>query len=161
MNDRSFVDAVYQRCLDRASAWQSCSSTVGLLESSNKAQALAKTKTIQAKLNIDRPQWVQQKTMKVLGASLRAPPAKSTEEENQRLAAAINRSKLLGCIPLPWRRKLELYRVFVLPKALFGWISKRRRTHCYPTGRHQPPGKPTHSFSFVRRKDTCASFDCS
>jgi len=62
---QNFVDAVYQRCLDRASAWQTWSSTVGLLESSDEAQALA----MHAKLVADRPQWAQEKAMQVLGAA--------------------------------------------------------------------------------------------
>ena len=78
------------------------------------AQALAKTKAMQDKLVVDRPQWAQEKTMQVLGVSIRARPSKNTAAENQRIAAAVNRSKLLGCLPVSIRRKLELYKV---PKA--------------------------------------------
>lgn len=124
MDDRTFVDADYQRCLDRASAWHHWSATVGLLENSDKAQALAKTKAWSTQLQHDRPNWAQEKTMKVLGTSLRARPAKNTAEEEHRLTAAISRCKLLGCLPVSWRRKLELYKVFVVPKAWFGWISR-------------------------------------
>ena len=66
---QKFVDAAYQRCLGRASAWQTWSSTLGLLESSDEAQALAKTKAMHAKLVADRPQWAQEKAMQVLGAA--------------------------------------------------------------------------------------------
>lgn len=119
MDDKTFVDPAYQRCLDRASAWETWSSTVGLLESSDKAQALAKTKAMQDKLVVDRPQWSQEKTMQVLRVSIRARPSKNTAVESQRIAAAVTRSKLLGCLLVSFRRKLELYKVFVVPKALF------------------------------------------
>eukprot|EP00438_Fugacium_kawagutii_P016756 Skav230337 [mRNA] locus=scaffold920:102804:109101:- [translate_table: standard] len=124
MDDRSFVDQNYQRCLDRAAAWHQWSHTVGLLENTGKAQALAKTKALHQKLVSDRPQWVQEKTMKVLGCSLRSQPAKNTTEEDQRITTAINRSKLLGCLPVSFKQKLELYKVFVMPKAMYGWISR-------------------------------------
>jgi hypothetical protein len=42
---------------------------LGLLESSDEAQALAKTKAMHAKLVADRPQWAQEKAMQVLGAA--------------------------------------------------------------------------------------------
>ena len=119
MDDKTSVDPAYQRCLDRASAWETWSSTVGLLESSDEAQALAKTKAMQDKLVVDRPQWSQEKTMQVLGVSIRARPSKNTAVESQRIAAAVTRSKLLGCLLVSFRRKLELYKVFVVPKALF------------------------------------------
>eukprot|EP00438_Fugacium_kawagutii_P009490 Skav200300 [mRNA] locus=scaffold4329:63051:67384:+ [translate_table: standard] len=124
MDDRSFVDQNYQRCLDRAAAWHQWSHAVGLLENTEKAQALGKTKALHQKLVSDRPQWVQEKTMKVLGCSLRSQPAKNTTEEDQRITTAINRSKLLGCLPVSFKQKLELYKVFVLPKAMYGWISR-------------------------------------
>ena len=88
MDDKTCVDPAYQRCLDRASAWETWNSTVGLLESSDKAQSLAKTKAMQDKLVVDRPQWSQEKTMQVLGVSICARPSQNT-------AGAINQVLLL------------------------------------------------------------------
>ena len=36
--------------------------------------------------------------------------------------AALKRAQLLSCLPAPYHRTLEIYKMFVIPKALYGWI---------------------------------------
>ena len=124
MDDRSFIDSNYQRCLDRATAWRQWSDNAGLLENVSKAQALTKQHAMKTCLASDRPDWFRDKTMQVLGASSRACPAQNTDVENDRISAALKRAKLLGNLPVPFQRKLMLYKTFLLPQAMYGWISR-------------------------------------
>ena len=97
---------------------------MGLLENENKIQALAKTKALQSQLQILQPVWMQNKTLSALGVSIRAGPVANTALEEARVQAGTQRAKLLACLPLSYRHKMELYRIFVLPKATYGWINR-------------------------------------
>ena len=70
----------------------------------------------------DRPDWTIQDTVKVLGVSLRPKRRANTRLEQSRLYSSLSRAKILSCLPVPYHRKIELYRMFVVPKALYGWI---------------------------------------
>jgi hypothetical protein len=124
MDDRTFVDSDLHRALDRVMAWTTWSSSVGLLENENKIQALARTKAVQSQLQALQPVWTQDKTLSALGVSIRAGPVANTALEEIRVQAATQRAKLLACLPLSYRHKMELYRIFVLPKATYGWINR-------------------------------------
>ena len=124
MDDRSWVDSDYQRCLSRADQWLTWSTAVGLRENVHKAQACSKLKRQHAQLRIDRPDWFRDEAVTVLGVSIRPRPMANTELEQTRLKAAIQRAKLLSCLPVSYQKKIEIYRIFCLPKVLFGWVSR-------------------------------------
>ena len=124
MDDRSFVDTDVERAVNRAQAWSQWSAAIGLMENENKVQALGKTKAVQQKVQNMRPEWAQEKTITVLGISIRACRAANTVLEVSRITAAKARARLLATLPVTYHRKLDLYRTFVLPKALYGWISR-------------------------------------
>lgn len=124
MDDRSWVDTDLQRSLDRAEAWFTWSQTYGLQENIHKTQAMAKTKTLQTRLQAARPAWFQSKTMTVLGVSIRASRAANTTKETERLASALKRCHLLSTLPTGYARRLALYRTFVLPQVAFGWCCR-------------------------------------
>ena len=124
MDDRSWVDSDYQRSLSRADQWLTWSTAVGLRENVHKAQACSKLKRQHAQLRLDRPDWCREDAVKVLGVSLRPRPMANTELEQTRLRTAIQRAKLLSCLPVAFHKKIEIYRVFCLPKALYGWVSR-------------------------------------
>ena len=46
----------------------------------------------------------------------------NTRLEQGRLHSSLRRAKILSCLPVPYHRKTELYCMFVVPKALYGWI---------------------------------------
>eukprot|EP00435_Cladocopium_sp_Y103_P068465 s1007_g31.t1 len=124
MDDRTFVDSDLNRALDRVTAWTSWSSSVGLQEDQNKVQALAKTKAVQNQLQARQPVWTQDRTLSALGVSIRAGPVANTNLEESRIQTATQRTKLLACLPLSYNHKMDLYRIFVVPKATYGWINR-------------------------------------
>ena len=71
-----------------------------------------------------QPEWCQNKTITILGVSIRAGPVANTPLEESRILAATQRAKLLAALPLSYQHRLRLYRIFVLPKATFGWINR-------------------------------------
>ena len=153
MDDRTFVDSDLHRALDRVMAWTTWSSSVGLLENENKIQALARTKAVQSQLQALQPVWTQDKTLSALGVSIRAGPVANTALEEIRVQAATQRAKLLACLPLSYRHKMELYRIFVLPKATYGWINRfpsgsncESLVQCsYQDEQHQQDGQSLYS----------------
>ena len=122
MDDRSWIDSNYDRALQRATQWHTWSARVGLRESLEKIQACAKPSRLQDILRQDRPDWTIQDTVKVLGVSLRPKRMANTRLEQGRLHSSLRRAKILSCLPVPYHRKTELYCMFVVPKALYGWI---------------------------------------
>ena len=122
MDDRSWIDSNYDRALQRATQWHTWSARVGLRESLEKIQACAKPSRLQDIARQDRPDWTIQDTVKVLRVSLRPKRMANTRLEQSRLYSSLSRAKILSCLPVPYHRKIELYRMFVVPKALYGWI---------------------------------------
>ena len=122
MDDRSWVDADFDRALQRANQWHRWSASVGLKESREKIQACAKPQRIHDQLPMAQPDWSIPDQVKVLGVSVQPKMCANTELETDRLKAALKRAQLLSCLPVPHHRKLEIYKMFVIPKALYGWI---------------------------------------
>ena len=122
MDDRSWIDKDYNRAVQRADQWHTWSARVGLRESQEKIQACAKPASLQVQLRQDRPEWTFQDSVKVLGVSIRPKRTANTQLEQSRLDSSLHRARLLSCLPVPYHRKIELYRMFVIPKALYGWI---------------------------------------
>ena len=69
MDDRSWVDADFDRALQRATQWHRWSASVGLKESREKIQACAKLQRLHDQLPVAQPDWSIPDQVKVLGVS--------------------------------------------------------------------------------------------
>lgn len=124
VDDRTFTARSWSHLEQQIHGWHQFSNTIGLLESQTKTQVAAKgvrnCRILQA--NAD-PQWVRTE-IKFLGVTSTSKPRQHSESENERTNSALIRASLLGCTGMHWNRMVLAFRMFVVSKFGYGWVSR-------------------------------------
>ena len=122
MDDRSFWCNSAEGTLARISIWADWSSAMGLKESPQKIQIIAKEEAT------------------IVGVTSVSKRRKCSSKELERLQEAHQRALILSYAPLNWTLKIRAFQSLVISKAAFGWI-----------GQHPPISHSNSLFSTLSR----------
>ena len=112
---------------------------MGLKESPQKVQIIAKNEENREKINQQFPNWLKDEATS-LGVTTVSYRRQCSSKEYQRLQEAHRRALLLSYAPLGWNLKLRAFQSLVVSKAAYGWI-----------GQHPPVSHANSLFSALSR----------
>ena len=123
MDDRSMWSSSLDAIIERVNIWSAWSTSVGLLESENKTQIVAKHERDRISLQNLYPNWCKDEVT-LLGVSTTSKRRDLTPKENQRIEDARRRAHFIALAPIHWSLKIRSFQSVVLSKAAYGWVGK-------------------------------------
>ena len=123
MDDRSMWSSSLDAIIERINIWSAWSTSVGLLESENKTQIVAKNERDRVSLQNLYPNWSKDQVT-ILGVSTTSKRRDLTPKEKQRIEDARRRAHLIALAPIHWSLKIRSFQSLVLSKAAYGWVGK-------------------------------------
>jgi hypothetical protein len=101
---------------------------MGLKESPNKTQIVAKSEQHKAIIRDRFPDWLKDEAT-ILGVTTVTKTRPLSAKENERLDDAWSRVVILSAAPLVWTLKIKAFQYLVISKAAYGWCGTNPQKH--------------------------------